>query len=62
MNTPAETPMTDDPKSDDEVESGTDDALTTDISETDDEGTTVREAEVDPDDLTEIEPEGGDKS
>ncbi|WP_250510683.1 hypothetical protein [Caballeronia sp. GACF4] len=62
MNTPAETPMTDDPKSDDEGESGTDDALTTDVSETDDEGTTVREAEVDPDDLTEIEPEGDDKS
>ena len=31
-----------------------------DVSETDDEGTTVREAEVKSDDLSEVKPSGGD--
>lgn len=38
---------------------GSDETFTTDISETDDEGTTVREAEVKKDDLSETKPGGG---
>lgn len=42
-------------------QSGQDDeTFTTDISETDDEGTSVRQAEVRKDDLSEVKP-GGDK-
>ncbi|SAL79764.1 hypothetical protein [Caballeronia telluris] len=39
-----------------------DDTFTTDISETDDDGTTVREAEVRSDDLSEAKPGEGGKS
>jgi hypothetical protein len=47
---------------DDEAQSGSDETFTTDVSETDDEGTTVREAEVRADDLSEVKPADGDKS
>ena len=46
---------------DEEAQSGSDETFTTDISETDDEGTTVREAEVKADDLSEVKPAGGAK-
>jgi hypothetical protein len=35
---------------------GSDETFTTDVSETDSEGTTVREAEVRKDDLSEVDP------
>ncbi|VXB41115.1 conserved hypothetical protein [Burkholderia sp. 8Y] len=44
---------------DKEAQGGSDETFTTDISETDDEGTTVREAEVKSDDLSEVKPAGG---
>ncbi|WP_250475956.1 hypothetical protein [Caballeronia sp. GAFFF1] len=47
---------------DEEAQSGSDETFTTDISETDDEGTTVREAEVKADDLSEVKPAGGGQS
>ncbi|QSN63940.1 hypothetical protein [Caballeronia sp. M1242] len=49
-------------KDNDEAQSGSDETFTTDISETDDEGTTVREAEVKADDLSEVKPSGGGQS
>ncbi|WP_250537319.1 hypothetical protein [Caballeronia sp. AZ10_KS36] len=45
-----------------EAQGGSDETFTTDISETDDEGTTVREAEVKADDLSEVKPAGGGQS
>ncbi|WP_175943666.1 hypothetical protein [Caballeronia sp. BCC1704] len=48
-------------KGNDEAQSS-DETFTTDISETDDEGTTVREAEVKADDLSEVKPSGGGQS
>ena len=40
-----------------EQQQSNDDTFTTDVSETDSEGTTVREAEVRKDDLSEVDPE-----
>ncbi|WP_244818081.1 hypothetical protein [Caballeronia sp. Lep1P3] len=47
---------------DQQEETGGDETFTTDISETDEEGTTVREAEVKSDDLSEVKPAGGGKA
>jgi hypothetical protein len=47
------------PGSQDQSNEG-DETFTTDISETDDEGTSVREAEVRKDDLSETKPTEGD--
>lgn len=46
----------------DNADANGDDTFTTDISETDDDGTTVREAEVKSDDLSETKPGEGSKS
>jgi hypothetical protein len=47
---------------DEEAQTGGDETFTTDVSETDDEGTTVREAEVKADDLSEVKPADGGKA
>ncbi|MDR5769534.1 MULTISPECIES: hypothetical protein [unclassified Caballeronia] len=52
MSTPSQQSGQDEKPSDDET-------FTTDVSETDDEGTTVREAEVRKDDLSEVKPNEG---
>jgi hypothetical protein len=54
MSTPPENPEQGKSTSSDET-------FTTDISETDDEGTTVREAEVNKDVLSEVKPSTNDK-
>ncbi|WP_114809939.1 hypothetical protein [Paraburkholderia kururiensis] len=46
------------PETDKQTGTGT---FTTDVSETDDEGTTVREAEVREDDLAEVRPSEGER-
>lgn len=43
-------------ESDENKKQSNDDTFTTDVSETDSEGTTVREAEVRKDDLSEVNP------
>jgi len=52
MSTPSQQSGQDQKPSDDET-------FTTDVSKTDDEGTTVREAEVRKDDLSEVKPNEG---
>lgn len=42
---------------DENEKNSNDDTFTTDVSETDSEGTTVREAEVRKDDLSEVDPD-----
>ncbi|WP_250454116.1 hypothetical protein [Caballeronia sp. ATUFL_M2_KS44] len=63
MSTPSQNGKPDQSQNADEAsQAGGDETFTTDVSETDDEGTTVREAEVRKDDLSEVKPQGGDKS
>jgi hypothetical protein len=56
MSTPSNQPGSQDQSQNNEG----DETFTTDISETDDEGTSVREAEVRKDDLSETKPTEGD--
>ncbi|KIG07543.1 hypothetical protein [Caballeronia concitans] len=63
MSTPSQNGKPDQSQNADEAsQTDGDETFTTDVSETDDEGTTVREAEVRKDDLSEVKPQGGDKS
>ncbi|SAK77755.1 hypothetical protein AWB77_03684 [Caballeronia fortuita] len=54
MSTPSQDPEQGKKPDDDET-------FTTDVSETDDEGTTVREAEVKKDDLSEVQRSGNEQ-